>query len=61
MYGATDPASDRHIPGPGAEGVAFSTPDFSLVNSGNRTLRTPKRSWKIDLEDAPATQITWPG
>jgi len=41
----TDPASDRHIPGPGADGVAFSTADFSLVNSGNRTLRTPKRSW----------------
>src|SRR4249919_2188597 len=49
----TDPASDLHIPAPGAEGVAFSTPGFSLVNSGNRTLRTPKRSWKIDLEDAP--------
>src|SRR6266576_529405 len=48
----TDPASDRHIPGPGAEGVAFSTADFSLVNSGNRTLRTPKRSWKITLENA---------
>jgi hypothetical protein len=45
----TDPASDRHIPGPGAEGVAFSTAGFSLVNSGNRTLRTPKRSWKITL------------
>ena len=44
----TDPASDLHIPAPGAEGVAFSTPGFSLVNSGNRTLRTPKRSWKID-------------
>ena len=49
----TDPASDLHIPAPGADGVAFSTPGFSLVNSGNRTLRTPKRSWKIDLEDAP--------
>ena len=48
----TDPASDRHIPGPGAEGVAFSTADFSLVNSGNRTLRTPKRSWKITLDGA---------
>jgi CotH kinase protein len=48
----TDPASDRHIPGPGAEGVAFSTAGFSLVNSGNRTLRTPKRSWKISLDDA---------
>jgi len=49
----TDPASARHIPGPGTEGVAFSTPAFSIVNSGNRTLRTPKRSWKITLRDAP--------
>lgn len=48
----TDPASGRHIPGPDAAGVAFSTPGFSVVNSGNRTLRTPKRSWKITLEDA---------
>ena len=46
----TDPADDRYIPGPGAEGVAFSTPGFSLVNSGNRTLHAPKRSWKIDLK-----------
>ncbi len=46
----TDPADDRHIPGPGAGGVAFSTPGFSLVNSGNRTLHAPKRSWKITLK-----------
>ncbi len=46
----TSPADDRHIPGPGADGVAFSTPDFSLVNSGNRTLHAPKRSWKITLK-----------
>jgi len=46
----TDPASDRHIPGPGAEGVAFGTPSFSLVNSGNRTLHAPKKSWKVTLE-----------
>ena len=48
----TDPASNRHIPGPGAEGVAFSTQSFSLINSGNRTLHAPKRSWKITLEHA---------
>jgi hypothetical protein len=46
----TDPASERHIPGPGADGIAFSTPAFSLINSGNRTLHAPKRSWKITLE-----------
>ena len=48
----TDPASNRHIPGPGAQGVAFSTQCFSLTNSGNRTLHAPKRSWKITLEHA---------
>ncbi len=46
----TDPADARHIPGPGPEGVALSTPSFSLMNSGNRTLHAPKRSWKITLE-----------
>jgi len=46
----TDPDSDRHIPGPDGRGVAFGTRDFSLVNSGNRTLHAPKRSWKITLE-----------
>jgi CotH kinase protein len=45
----TAPADDRHIPGPGAEGVLFSTPAFSLINSGNRTLHAPKRSWKLTL------------
>ena len=45
----TGPADAQHIPGPGAQGPALSTPDFSLVNSGNRTLRAPKRSWKITL------------
>ena len=46
----TNPASDRQIPTPGAEGVALSTPGFSLINSGNRTLHASKRSWKITLE-----------
>src|SRR5580693_618873 len=48
----TDPADTRHIPGPGDEGVAFSASNFSLANSGNRTLHAPKRSWKITLEHA---------
>jgi hypothetical protein len=46
----TDPASNRHIPAPGAEGIAISTQNFSVVNSGNRTLHAPKRSWKITLD-----------
>jgi hypothetical protein len=47
----TSPDSDRHIPGPSAEGAAYSAQAFSVINSGNRTLRAPKRSWKITLED----------
>ena len=48
----TDPADDRHIPAAGGNGVLFSTTDFSLINSGNRTLRAPKRSWRITLDPA---------
>ena len=47
----TDPADGRHLPPPGPDGVLLATERFSLVNSGNRTLRTPKRSWKADLDD----------
>jgi hypothetical protein len=46
----TDPADARHVPPPDQEGVLFATPTFSLMNSGNRTLRAPKRSWKINFE-----------
>ncbi len=45
-----DPSDGQPTPAPGAEGVLFSSPRFSLVNSGNRTLRVPKRSWKVNLE-----------
>jgi CotH kinase protein len=45
----TDPADQRHIP-PADQGAAYQTARFSLVNSGNRTLYAPKRSWKVDLE-----------
>jgi len=45
----TDPEDPRHIPAPGDEGVLFSTSDFALVNSGNRTRRAGKRSWRVDL------------
>jgi hypothetical protein len=48
----TDPAHKRHIPAPGGEGILFSTRAFSLRNSGNRTLRAPKRSWRITLDAA---------
>ena len=46
----TDPADQRRIPAPPGEGVLFGTSAFSLKNSGNRTLRAPKRSWRITLD-----------
>ncbi len=46
----TDPADTRHIPPPGGDGPLFTTHTFSLMNSGNRTLRAPKRSWKMNVE-----------
>lgn len=46
----TDPRDARHIPPPGEDGVLFATTTFSLMNSGNRTLRVPKRSWKAEFE-----------
>jgi hypothetical protein len=47
-----DPADGRRIPAPPAGGVLFSSLDFSLKNSGNRTLRAPKKSWRITLDAA---------
>jgi hypothetical protein len=45
-----DPADGRHITPRGNAGALYESSTFSLVNSGNRTLRAPKRSWKADLE-----------
>lgn len=45
-----DPNDRRRIPAPGDEGILFYTSTFSLANRGNRTLRAPKPSWRIDLE-----------
>jgi hypothetical protein len=47
---ATEPSSPVHLPGAGEQGVLLQTWDFSLKNSGNRTLRAPKRSWKINFK-----------
>jgi len=53
-----DPAERRRIPALGGGGALFSTQAFSLKNSGNRTLRAPKRSWRIILDAAgPANQL----
>jgi hypothetical protein len=46
----TEPSSPVHLPGAGEQGVLLQTWDFSLKNSGNRTLRAPKRSWKINFK-----------
>ena len=48
----TDPADRQRIPSPGGGGVLFSTQAFTLKNSGNRTLRAPKPSWRIILDAA---------
>ena len=47
-----DPADRRRVPAAGGGGALFSTPAFSLKNSGNRTLRAPKPSWRIILDAA---------
>ena len=52
----TNPNDERHISGPSGEGAAFSTRTFSLANSGNRTLRAPKRSWKVSVEPDEARE-----
>jgi len=46
----TDPRDGRHVPPPGDAPVICDVRGFSLANSGNRTLRAPKRSWKVDLD-----------
>ena len=48
----TDPGDRRRVPAPGSGGVLFGTMAFALKNSGNRTLRAPKRSWRIILDPA---------
>jgi hypothetical protein len=45
----TDRSDERRVPLPDRQGVLLSTATFSLMNSGNRTLRAPKRSWKVDF------------
>ena len=48
----TDPADRRRVPAPDGGGALFSTQAFALKNSGNRTLRAPKPSWRIILDAA---------
>src|SRR5262249_12162657 len=56
QYGArldvwrTDPHDRRRVPAPGSGDVLFSSMAFALKNSGNRTLRAPKRPWRVLLD-----------
>lgn len=45
-----DAAEHRHIPPEPHDGPLFASTVFSLQNTGNRTLRASKRSWRIELE-----------
>ena len=46
-----DPQDGRRRPvPPGNATDVYDTAQFSLANSGNRTLTAPKRSWKVDLD-----------
>jgi hypothetical protein len=40
----TEPADGRHIPPPGADGVLFGTPAFSLMNSGRSPSGAARRT-----------------
>jgi CotH kinase protein len=48
----TNPGDRRPVPVPGDGEVLFSTEAFALKNSGNRTLRASKPSWRIILDPA---------
>jgi hypothetical protein len=46
-----DPQDGRRRPAPPGNATdVYDTAQFSLANSGNRTLTAPKRSWKVDLD-----------
>ena len=45
-----DPHDGRRFASSGDAAALLDTAQFSLVNSGNRTLMAPKRSWKVDLD-----------
>ncbi len=51
-----DPADRRRIPQPAGD-TLFSTRAFALKNSGNRTLRAPKPSWRFILDAGPGNRL----
>src|SRR4029077_19638657 len=50
--GSANPAARGPVPVPAGGDVLFSTEAFALKNSGTRTLRAPKPSWRIILDAA---------
>jgi hypothetical protein len=61
LVAAADP-QDSTIPVVLPDAALFATTTFSLMNSGNRTLRAPKRSWKARFDgpgDALGGQATF--
>ena len=54
----TDPAGERAVPPADPASALFATGAFSLMNSGNRTLRAPKRSWRSTSRRL-ATTLAW--
>ena len=53
-----DPRDGRRLPPPDNAPLALDTAQFSLVNSGNRTLMAPKRSWKVDLDPGEVADMS---
>ena len=53
-----DPRDGRRLPPPDNAPLALDTAQFSLVNSGNRTLMAPKRSWKVDLDPGAVADMS---
>src|SRR6185312_2640407 len=48
----TDPADRRRVAARSGGEALFTSEAFALKNTGNRTLRAPKRSWRIILDAA---------
>ncbi|HZC73233.1 MAG TPA: CotH kinase family protein [Jatrophihabitans sp.] len=53
-----DPHDARRVPPLGNVAPTLDTDQFSLVNSGNRTLSAPKRSWKVDLDPGEVAEMS---
>ena len=52
------PEDGRRLPPLTDRPPVLETAQFSLVNSGNRTLMAPKRSWKVDLDPGQVASMS---